>query len=285
MCSLKRVLNISLFLYLQSKHWNQNTTIQHKEDDQRKSKPDENATQMLDEMSETSVGDLDVDEMDIPSEKDHRSENGMGPSLSRRTADSSDDLGQQFSEDPREEDGELEENGTEQPPGNNMGKSSKRRSKTSPAIELLSYSGNISILVRKTLTRHERKTWCLFCGRKVFQLALHLQCKHPKEREVVEMKKYGINSKHRKKRLQVIFDKGLCRHNDKIIEAGRGTLIPLRRPLNTEGLTVDQFCQGCYVFVDKNFVETHKSSCRGQSVETMDKQVGWVFFFIIYRAL
>lgn len=91
------------------------------------------------------------------------------------------------------------------------------------------------------------------------------------------MKKYGINTKLRKKRLQAIFDKGLCRHNDKIIEAGKGTLIPLRRPLNTEGLTVDQFCQGCYVFVDKNFVETHKMSCRGQSVETMDKQVEWVF--------
>lgn len=233
---------------------------------------------MLDEMSESSVGDHDVDEIeDNPGKEHHRSEKSMGPSQGRRTADSSDVLGQQHSEDPWEEDGELEESGPEQPPENNVEKLPKRRSKASPAIELLPYSGKISILVRKTLTRHERKTWCLFCGRKVFQLTLHLQCKHPKEREVVEMKKYGINTKLRKKRLQAIFDKGLCRHNDKIIEAGKGTLIPLRRPLNTEGLTVDQFCQGCYVFVDKNFVETHKMSCRGQSVETMDKQVEWVF--------
>lgn len=158
-----------------------------------------------------------------------------------------------------------------------MEKLFKRRLKVFFVIELLLYSGKIFIFVRKILIRYERKIWCLFCGRKVFQLIFYLQCKYLKEREVVEMKKYGINTKFRKKRLQVIFDKGLCRYNDKIIEVGRGILIFLRRFFNIEGLIVDQFCQGCYVFVDKNFVEIYKMFCRGQSVEIMDKQVEWVF--------
>ena len=150
-------------------------------------------------------------------------------------------------------------------------RSSRKQSTASCTRRVLSYSDNISILVHKTAMK--QKAWCVFCGRRVSQLMQHLLYKHMKEKEVIDVFNYGVNTYKRKQKLQVISDKGLCQHNARVLEAGSGTLIPLRTPGNLEELTLEQFCEGCYVFVEKNFVESHKLSCKRQNEQLMDSQV------------
>lgn len=137
-----------------------------------------------------------------------------------------------------------------------------RQQSLSSPVTKLSFSDNICILVQND----GRKTWCIYCGRNVSQLAQHLQYKHRREAKVVKWNRYGVNTVKRRQMLQQIIDKGLCLHNDKVIKSGKGTLIPVKNPVKTDGLTTDQFCRTCYTFMDKNFMESHRLACSRQEV-------------------
>ncbi|XP_061187044.1 uncharacterized protein LOC133195202 [Saccostrea echinata] len=142
--------------------------------------------------------------------------------------------------------------------------------RTSPCIKSLQYNENITIILQRPGIKSETKTRCMYCGRNVWKLAEHLQCRHFREMGVVEMNKYGKNTLKRRQKLQQMIDEGLRRHNDEVLQTGEGTIIPVQTPVNIEGLTSEQFCTTCYTFTDKNFLDIHRLHCSRQTPEEIN---------------
>lgn len=112
---------------------------------------------------------------------------------------------------------------------------------------------------------------CIYCQKYVSKMARHLIDCHIHEQEIKEACQLEINSLERRR----VFEKLLCvgdyYHNMDVLETGKGSLIVLRRPTNTELSERDikatdySPCPGCLGFVTKHDLWRHVKRCKEMS--------------------
>jgi hypothetical protein len=141
----------------------------------------------------------------------------------------------------------------------------KKRNKTVPYV--LRYNANISILVST------EESFCLYCQQSSANMMKHLKVEHSNESDVKEAIRMPMEFEAGRKLWSDLIQRGNKDHNDRVMQAGTGDLVPLRRLQKLANVTQFEFCFNCYHFIRKT-EKLHKYFCQSsrQTFEDIDKE-------------
>ncbi|XP_043242757.1 uncharacterized protein LOC122392210 [Amphibalanus amphitrite] len=117
-----------------------------------------------------------------------------------------------------------------------------------------------------------RRCACLYCGAEVFKISRHLARRHSKEKEVIDALKYPKYSKERKELWLSVVKRGNFQHNVKVMAAGKGEIIPVKRKWKRnytvqkdECARNDEYasCDQCFGFYLRSTLLLHKMRVHG----------------------
>lgn len=131
----------------------------------------------------------------------------------------------------------------------------------------MKYSADISILLSTV------QSFCSYCQKSSINMIKHLQLRHATERDVQEAIRMPIEFEAGKKLWADLIKRGNKEHNDRVMQAGAGDLIPLRRIHRAATLKDYNFCFNCYLFI-KKVNQMHKYFCKNsrQTFEDIEEE-------------
>nr|XP_020466964.1 uncharacterized protein LOC109966462 isoform X2 [Monopterus albus] len=121
----------------------------------------------------------------------------------------------------------------------------------------------VSVSKKKKGNRvYDKRHYCLYCSKPYAKMARHLETAHATKADVVKAVGFPKGSKERKKALDYIRNKGNYAHNAAIMEAGKGELVPCKRPPK-EAQGIDfmhcAYCQGLFT---RKVLWRHMQTCK-----------------------
>lgn len=131
----------------------------------------------------------------------------------------------------------------------------------------MKYSADISILLSTV------QSFCPYCQKSSINMIKHLQLRHATEGDVQEAIRMPIEFEAGKKLWADLIKRGNKEHNDRVMQAGAGDLIPLRRIHRAATLKDYNFCFNCYLFI-KKINHMHKYFCKNsrQTFEDIEEE-------------
>ncbi|XP_059198023.1 uncharacterized protein LOC131978403 isoform X2 [Centropristis striata] len=133
-------------------------------------------------------------------------------------------------------------------------------SKTKPNL------GNVSVMKlqkKKGGARvYSKKHYCLYCPMHFHKMARHLIHKHSNETAVAKAISFPLNSKERKLHFDLIRNKGNRAHNNEVLKAGSGTLIPSQQTGKPVEASDYMHCINCEALLKRKSLWRHMSRCR-----------------------
>lgn len=135
-----------------------------------------------------------------------------------------------------------------------------------------------SVSIKRTSNTKEKRKWdrknvCLYCSEPKAKLPRHFVEKHSNELLVAKFSSLPKRSKDRKILLAEMTNKGNFIHNSKVLESGRGVIIPFKRPSQKQKVSINEFspCEYCLGFFIKTDLWKHQKNCHSKPKD--DKRI------------
>ncbi|XP_026187046.1 uncharacterized protein LOC113144933 isoform X2 [Mastacembelus armatus] len=109
---------------------------------------------------------------------------------------------------------------------------------------------------------YDKRHYCLYCSKPYAKMARHLETAHGTKADVAKAVSFPKGSKERKKQLDYIRNKGNYAHNAAIMEAGKGELVPCKRPpkeAQGNDFMHCAYCQGLFI---RRVLWRHMQTCK-----------------------
>ena len=125
-------------------------------------------------------------------------------------------------------------------------------------MDLESNSSSMSLSQAITICQDSREnSYCYFCCQPQSDIQHHLKSVHSKEKAVIQLAS-AATDKARVRSLMKLRNRGNHRHNQKVLQDGRGTLTVLHYP-NAEAKLGDYSpCRGCWNYMTKAQLSQHR---------------------------
>ena len=109
---------------------------------------------------------------------------------------------------------------------------------------------------------YSKKHYCLYCPMRCNKMSRHIIRKHSTEPAVAKAITFPLRSKERKLHLDLIRNKGNRVHNNEVLKAGSGTLIPCQTTVKSVKSTDYMHCINCEAMLKRKSLWRHMSRCR-----------------------
>ncbi|XP_070537215.1 uncharacterized protein [Ptychodera flava] len=124
-----------------------------------------------------------------------------------------------------------------------------------------------SVVVLTTNNSTNKRKWdkhqyCIYCMKPLSKLPRHLESKHATETDVSYAFSFPKRSRRRKILLQELCNKGNHAHNCEVLKAGKGYLIPYKRPTYPIPAAEYKPCPACLGYFVRRELTKHYKTCR-----------------------
>ncbi|XP_070820041.1 uncharacterized protein [Chaetodon trifascialis] len=109
---------------------------------------------------------------------------------------------------------------------------------------------------------YDKKHYCLYCPEQCCKMSRHLIRKHNNETAVAKAMSFPLKSKERKLHFDIIRNKGNRAHNNEVLKAGSGTLIPRQQPEQPMKASDYMHCINCEALLKRKSLWRHMSRCK-----------------------
>lgn len=109
---------------------------------------------------------------------------------------------------------------------------------------------------------YNKKFHCLYCSKTVSKMSRHLQSMHLEVKEVNQAFSCPKGSKERKMQLAILLNRGNRTHNNNVIKAGQGTVVPRRQPCQPATPREFVHCVNCEGYFKKKTLWRHMKRCQ-----------------------
>jgi len=146
--------------------------------------------------------------------------------------------------------------------------SKKKLSRTRPVIS--TSKNQASSLASKTryhdftYRQHKVSHYCTFCGKLLSPIGMHLFAAHADQPEVSRIYQLPLRSKERHDQLERLVVEGDSKHNQKVLQTGRGMMTLYQRPGSRSWV----HCQLCRKLMKKSSMSKHCMSCKAKLNKT-----------------
>lgn len=130
-----------------------------------------------------------------------------------------------------------------------------------------SQSINDSIVVTGCQNRggtrvYDKRHYCLYCSKPYAKMARHLERAHEDKSDVAKALSFPKGSKERRNHLDYIRNRGNFAHNAAVMESGKGTLVPFKRPSSKAQGNDFMHCAYCQGLFTRKVLWRHMRNCR-----------------------
>ncbi|XP_035812761.2 uncharacterized protein LOC118471566 [Amphiprion ocellaris] len=109
---------------------------------------------------------------------------------------------------------------------------------------------------------HQKRNYCMYCGKPQTKIARHLERKHGDKKEVARAVMYPPNSKERRNLLDLLRKQGNRAHNIEALTKGEGTLVPCKQQSDGKSNPKDyQHCFACFGYFKRKSLWKHAKRC------------------------
>lgn len=107
-----------------------------------------------------------------------------------------------------------------------------------------------------------KKQHCFYCSKAVCKMARHLSQVHKNELDVAKAFSFTKGSKERRIYLDLLRNKGNRAHNNEVLRAGKGVLVPRRSTVANANVNDYMHCVNCQGLLNRKALWRHMSRCK-----------------------